>query len=110
MGSELHRTNAAIAVPWAIIGAVGISGILGTFILVILSFFMGTNMNAIVNDPIGQPMAVILFNSLGQRGTIALWAFVVIAQYLMGSNIVGESLAACLPPHFDSCPWLFIFY
>ncbi|KAF9507565.1 hypothetical protein BS47DRAFT_1366561 [Hydnum rufescens UP504] len=91
-----EATNAAIAVPWAIVGAVGISGILGTFILVILSFFMGTNINAIVNDPIGQPRAVILFNSLGQRVTIALWAFVVIAQYLMGSNILTATCAPLL--------------
>jgi hypothetical protein len=48
-----------------IVGATGISGTLGTVILIVLSFFMGTNINAIVNDPIGQPMAVILFNSLG---------------------------------------------
>jgi len=88
MDSELHRTNAAIAVPWAIVGAIGISGILGTAILIVLSFFMGTNMNVIVNDPIGQPMAVILFNSLGRKGTIALWAFIVIAQYMMGSSML----------------------
>ncbi|KAF9505496.1 hypothetical protein BS47DRAFT_1374301 [Hydnum rufescens UP504] len=81
-----EATNAATAVPWAIVGSTAIGGILGTAIMVVLSFFMGTNINAIVNDPIGQPMAVILFNSLGQRGTIALWAFVVIAQYMMGSS------------------------
>jgi hypothetical protein len=102
MDSGLLRTNAATAVPWAIVGATAIGGILGTAILVVLSFFMGTNINAIVNDPIGQPMAVILFNSLGQRGTIALWAFVVITQYMMGSSTVGESLVACLATHFHS--------
>jgi hypothetical protein len=26
----LRRSNAAVAVPWAIIGAIGISGVLGT--------------------------------------------------------------------------------
>ncbi|KAF9507561.1 hypothetical protein BS47DRAFT_1303851 [Hydnum rufescens UP504] len=83
-----EATNAATAVPWAIVGAIGISGILGTAILIVLSFFMGTNMNVIVNDPIGQPMAVILFNSLGRKGTIALWAFIVIAQYMMGSSML----------------------
>ncbi|KAF9507512.1 hypothetical protein BS47DRAFT_1351547 [Hydnum rufescens UP504] len=49
-------------------------------------------------------MAVILFNSLGQKGAIALWAFVVIAQCMMGSSTVGESLAAFLATHFDSWP------
>jgi hypothetical protein len=93
MGSELHRTNAAIAVPWAIVGAIAISGILGTAILIVITFFMGTNINDIVNDPIGQPMAAILFNSLGQKGTIALWAFVVIAQYMMGSSMVRNLLS-----------------
>jgi hypothetical protein len=66
--------------PRPIVGATGISGIFGIAILIVLSFFMGTNINAVVNDLIRQPMAVTLFNSLGQKGTIELWAFLVIAQ------------------------------
>jgi len=83
-----EATNAAIAVPWAIVGAIGISGVLGTAILIVLTFFMGTDIDSIVNNPIGQPMATILFNSLGQKGTMALWAIVVVVQYMMGSSML----------------------
>lgn len=90
---QLNRTNAATAVPWAIVGAIGISGILGTAIMIVLAFYMGTDVDAIVNDPIGQPMASILFNSLGQKGTMTLWAFVVLVQYMMGSSTVSVMYA-----------------
>ena len=43
---------------------------------------MDTNTENIINSPIGQPMAAILFSRFGQRGTLALWSFVVIAQYV----------------------------
>ena len=45
-----------------------------------LAFCMGTDMNALLSSPIGQPMAQIFFNSFGQNGTLALWSFVVLVQ------------------------------
>ncbi|KAF8330588.1 amino acid/polyamine transporter I [Cantharellus anzutake] len=84
-------TNAATAVPWSIVLATGVGGILGAAILIVLSFFMGTDMESIVNDPIGQPMATILFNSLGRKATLSLWAIVVIVQYMMGSSMLLAS-------------------
>ena len=47
---------------------------------VALAFCMGTDLDGILNDPIGQPMATIFFNSFGQKGTLAVWAIVVIVQ------------------------------
>jgi hypothetical protein len=41
---------------------------------------MGTDMDNLLNSPIGQPMAQIFFNSFGQNGTLALWSFVVLVQ------------------------------
>ena len=43
---------------------------------------MDTDTKSILNSPIGQPMATILFGRFGQKGTLALWSFVVIAQYV----------------------------
>lgn len=43
---------------------------------------MGTDMDSIMNSPIGQPMAEIFFNSFGQKGTLALWSIVVLVQYV----------------------------
>ena len=47
-----------------------------------LAFCMDTNTEEILNSPIGQPMAAILFSRFGQKGTLAIWSFVVIAQYV----------------------------
>ncbi|ELU40136.1 hypothetical protein AG1IA_05844 [Rhizoctonia solani AG-1 IA] len=55
----LYRSNAAVAVPWAIIGAIGISGILGTAMNIAIAFCMGTDLEAIIDSDIGQPLAAV---------------------------------------------------
>ena len=45
-----------------------------------LAFCMGTDIESLLDNPIGQPMATIFFNSFGQKGTLAVWAIVVIVQ------------------------------
>ncbi|KAG0694600.1 amino acid/polyamine transporter I [Suillus ampliporus] len=86
-----ESSNAATAVPWAIVCAIAIAGILGWAINVSLAFCMGTDVNSLLNSPVGQPMAQIFFNSFGQNGTLALWSMVVLAQYMMGSSMVLAS-------------------
>ncbi|KAG2110118.1 amino acid/polyamine transporter I [Suillus clintonianus] len=86
-----ESSNAATAVPWAIVSAIGIAAILGWAINVSLTFCMSTDLNFLLGSPIGQPMAQIFFNSFGQNGTLALWSFVVLVQYMMGSSMVLAS-------------------
>ncbi|KIJ18172.1 PF00324 AA_permease [Paxillus involutus ATCC 200175] len=81
-----EASNAATAVPWAIVSAIGIAGVLGWAINVSLAFCMGSDLESLLNSP--QPMAQIIFNSFGQKGTLALWAIVVLVQYMMGSSMV----------------------
>ncbi|KAB5594905.1 Amino acid permease [Ceratobasidium theobromae] len=83
-----EASNAATAVPWAIIGAIGVSGILGTAMNIVIAFCMGTDIDAIMNSDIGQPLAAIFFNSFGQKATLGIWSVVVLAQWGMGSSIV----------------------
>jgi len=83
-----ESSNAATAVPWAIVSAIGIAGILGWAINVSLAFCMGNDLEYLLNSPIQQPMAQIFFNSFGQNGTLALWAIVVLVQYMMGSSMM----------------------
>ncbi|KAI0659058.1 amino acid permease-domain-containing protein [Cubamyces menziesii] len=47
---------------------------------------MGSDMESILANPIGQPMATILFNSFGRDGTLAVWSVIVFVQFLMGAN------------------------
>lgn len=53
---------------------------------------MGTDLEAILDNNIGQPMASIFFNSFGQKGTLAVWAIVVLVQsvyiYLFHFNLL----------------------
>ncbi|KAJ3506420.1 hypothetical protein NLJ89_g6880 [Agrocybe chaxingu] len=81
-----EASNAATAVPWAIVNAIGIAGVLGWAINMSLAFCMGTDLEALVDSD--QPMAQIFFNSFGEKPTLAIWAFVVIVQYMMGSSML----------------------
>jgi hypothetical protein len=51
-----EASNAATAVPKAIVGAIGLSGILGTAVMITLAFCMGTNLDAIMQNSVGQPV------------------------------------------------------
>ncbi|KAI0777534.1 APC amino acid permease [Trametes elegans] len=86
-----EASNAQTAVPWAIVGAVWVAGVLGWAINVVIAFCMGTDLESILGNPIGQPMATILFNNLGRNGTLAVWSIVVCIQFLMGTS----TLTAC---------------
>lgn len=77
----MNRSNAATAVPWAIIGAISISGILGTgersvkllsqareesekricisAMNIAIAFCMGTDIESILSSDIGQPLAAV---------------------------------------------------
>jgi len=99
------------------VGSIAISGVLGvgvsppskfpviahpshlsctSAINIALAFCMGTDIEYLLSSPIGQPMAQIFFNSFGERGTLALWSFVVAAQYV-SSAIPYMSLLITLP-------------
>ncbi|KAI0027526.1 APC amino acid permease [Vararia minispora EC-137] len=81
-----EASNAATAVPWAIVLAIAISGVLGWAINVSLAFCMGRDLEALISS--SQPMAQIFNQSFGSQGTLAVWAFVVLVQYMMGSSMM----------------------
>ncbi|KAA1473609.1 APC amino acid permease [Dentipellis sp. KUC8613] len=83
-----EASNAATAVPWAILSTVIVSGVLGWAVNIALAFNMGTDLASIIDSPIGQPMATILFNGFGKRGTLGIWALVVVAQFMMGTGAI----------------------
>ncbi|KAG1732875.1 amino acid/polyamine transporter I, partial [Suillus paluster] len=87
-----EASNATTAIPWAIVGSIAVSAALGWGINVSLAFCMGTDIEGILTSPIGQPMAQIFYNSFGQKGALAIWSLVIVAQYMMGSSclLVGS--------------------
>ncbi|KAI0324642.1 APC amino acid permease [Cubamyces sp. BRFM 1775] len=84
MSEEAH--NARTAVPWAIVCTVGISSFIGWVVNIVFAFCMGTDLDSIIDNPIGQPTATIFFNSFGRNGTLALWSLVAFAQFMVGAN------------------------
>ncbi|KZT28479.1 amino acid transporter [Neolentinus lepideus HHB14362 ss-1] len=77
-----EASNASVALPWAIISANVISGVLGWFIMIAIAFCMGQDVDSIVSSPIGQPLAAIFYNSFGRRSTLAFWAIILIFQFM----------------------------
>lgn len=55
---------------------------------VALTFCMGQDLEDLMASSLGQPMAQIFFNSFGKKGTLTIWLFVILAQYMMGSSMV----------------------
>ncbi|KAH9973550.1 APC amino acid permease [Lactifluus volemus] len=83
-----EASNAAIAVPWSIVWSISIGGILGFAVNVTLAFCMGQDLEGLMNNSLGQPMAQIFLNSFGKTITLAVWAFIILAQYMMGSSMM----------------------
>ncbi|KAH0579728.1 hypothetical protein H2248_002567 [Termitomyces sp. 'cryptogamus'] len=81
-----EASNAATAVPWGMTLAVAIAGIVGLAVNISLAFCMGTDLEALNNS--NQPMAQIFFQSFGERGTLIIWAVIVITQFMMGSSML----------------------
>lgn len=54
-------SNAAVAVPKAIVGAIALAGVLGTAIMIALAFCMGTDLEAIMDSSVGQPVSPSIY-------------------------------------------------
>lgn len=54
---------------------------------VALVFCMGSDIQALLDNNIGQPMAQIFYQSFGQKGTLAVWSIVVIVQSVITGSL-----------------------
>lgn len=68
--------NAALAGPLGIITAIGVSAVLGWFLILGLLFSV-QNLPRTVASPTGQPVAQILLDAVGEKGAIVLMVRVV---------------------------------
>lgn len=75
-----EASNAAKAVPFAMISSLVTAMITGWAVIITIAFCMGTDVIGILTSPLGQPLAQIAFNSLGQKGSIALLVFLWISS------------------------------
>lgn len=70
-----EASNAAKAVPFAMISSLVTAATAGWAVIITIAFCMGTDVIGIVTTPLGQPLAQIAFNSLGKKGSIAILVF-----------------------------------
>lgn len=85
-GDSAH--NAQVAVPFGIITSIGACWVLGFAVLCCLAATMPDDFTTILNSPIGQPMAQIIYNALGKKWTIAIVVLMSVAQLLMLLSIM----------------------
>ncbi|KAF8176739.1 hypothetical protein K438DRAFT_1770512 [Mycena galopus ATCC 62051] len=79
--------NAPRAVPFAIMSATILSSVLGWIVNIVLAIYMGNDLDSVIGNPIGQPMATIFFNSVGKNsGTLAIWGFMIVALWMAGMD------------------------
>ncbi|KAF8176113.1 hypothetical protein K438DRAFT_2022651 [Mycena galopus ATCC 62051] len=74
-----HFENSAPHVPFR----------LRTFVNIVLAIYMGNDLDSVIGNPIGKPMATIFFNSVGKNGgTLAIWGFMIVALWMAGMDYV----------------------
>ncbi|PQE09740.1 putative UGA4 GABA permease-also involved in delta-aminolevulinate transport protein [Rutstroemia sp. NJR-2017a BBW] len=75
-----EASNAAKAVPFAMVSSLVTATVTGWAVIITIAFCMGPDVIDIVTSPLGQPLAQIAFNSLGKNGSVALLVFLWIAS------------------------------
>ncbi|KIK38114.1 hypothetical protein CY34DRAFT_15249 [Suillus luteus UH-Slu-Lm8-n1] len=88
MTEETH--NAAMAGSIGIVMAIGVSAVLGWFLILGLLFSI-QNLDNTIASPTGQPVAQIFLDTVGNRGAIVLMVIVIGAMYFCGTFSVTSN-------------------
>jgi hypothetical protein len=88
-------------------------------VTVVLALYIGNDLDSVIGNPIGQPMATvsqsysplflriqlcqIFFNSVGKQGTLAIWAFMILTLWMTGMDYVRR-LGFCNFVNPSECP------
>jgi len=81
MTEETH--NAAMAGSIGIVLAIGVSALLGWFLILGLLFSI-QNLDTTVSSSTGQPVAQIFLDTVGEHGAIVLMVIIIGAMYFCG--------------------------
>lgn len=79
-----ETNNAATAGSWGILTSIGVSAVLGWFLILGLLFSI-QDYAATIGSNTGQPVAQIIIDSAGQRPGIALMVVIVVAMFFCGT-------------------------
>lgn len=81
MTEETH--NAAMSGSIGIIMAIGVSAVLGWFLILGLLFSI-QDLDATIHSPTGQPVTQIFLDTVGPKGAIVLMVIVIGCMYFCG--------------------------
>ncbi|KAG8821172.1 hypothetical protein FRC19_008204 [Serendipita sp. 401] len=79
-----ETTNAATAGSWGILMSIGVSAVLGWFLILGLLFSI-QDYDATIGSSTGQPVAQIIIDAVGDRAAIALMVIIVVAMFFCGT-------------------------
>ncbi|KIK64096.1 hypothetical protein GYMLUDRAFT_162060 [Collybiopsis luxurians FD-317 M1] len=85
-----ETTNAALSGSIGIIMAIGVSALLGLYLLLGLLFSI-QDLNSTINSATGQPVAQIFLDCVGEEGAIVLMIIVIGAMYFCGTFSVTSN-------------------
>ncbi|PMD29001.1 gaba permease [Hyaloscypha variabilis F] len=83
-----EASNAAKAVPYGIMMAIGSAWILGFIIMIVIAACIDPNLENVLGSSFGQPMAQIYYDAIGKHGTLGLMSLLFIVQFVMGLSIL----------------------
>lgn len=75
-------------VPIGIMGSIAATGILGWLIIMVCSFCINPDLASVIDTDSGQPMAQLIYDSLGKHWAIAFMVMICYCQWLMGASII----------------------
>ncbi|KAG8828990.1 hypothetical protein FRC18_009657 [Serendipita sp. 400] len=84
-----ETTNAATAGSWGILMSIGVSAVLGWFLILGLLFSI-QDYDATIGSSTGQPVAQIIIDAVGDRAAIALMVIIVVAMFFCGAEAEGR--------------------
>ncbi|GJE96097.1 APC amino acid permease [Phanerochaete sordida] len=88
MTEETH--NAAMAGPLGIIMAIGVSAVLGWYLILGLLFSI-QDLDSTIATPTGQPVAQILLDTVGEKGASVLMVIIIGAMFFCGTFSVTSN-------------------
>lgn len=84
-----EASNAATAVPYAIVGACGIAGFLGWLLTIVIAYCANPDYEVLLSS--AQPMGTIYLEAFGTRAMLGIWSCIILIQFSMGSSILLSS-------------------
>lgn len=79
-----ESAGAARAAPFAIL--IGVAGTAGLgWILLIAASFATTSVSDLLTTTLPLPMGQLFLNTLGKRGMLILWSFIIVVQFVTGA-------------------------